>query len=479
MLNRLNQDYADVLWRLCVDKSPEFIVIVGCDGAVQYANHSVERAGFDVDEELPFLVGSKEVVNTVFKTGQSCELMVPAMGVGGETGWYMSRMEPVVVGDGVDAVVVMAEDITEAKFVRDLSTCRREVLESIFEGAALPDVLSSLAKSIEGVLSGMKCSVLLVSKDKKTLRSGAAPSLPDFYNEAIDGIPIGPDVGCCGTAAYSRCRVVVANTLTDKKWRQFKHLAAEAKLVACWSEPVIGSDGEVLGTFALYYDKPREPSERESQFIDSAAQLTAIAIERHKSAEQKRLFMNELNHRVKNMLASVISLTRLTMDASVDLKQFEEVFLGRLNTMAQAHEALALSQWQEMNLEEALDRVMIPFTCATSTQIKSHGPSLSLPSKKVLPLCLVMHELGTNSIKYGALSSSSGLVDLSWTHDDDNQSVCLVWSESGGPAVSKPKEKGLGTWLIEGLVDFELKGEVCFDYAEKGLDCRMSISLAG
>jgi len=127
-------------------------------------------------------------------------------------------------------------------------------------------------------------SVLLIDTTGSHLLTGAAPSLPAFYNEAIHGVTIGPTVGSCGTAAFTGKRVVVTDIQTDPLWSDYKALAAQAGLAACWSEPILSSNGRLLGTFAFYYAQPRVPSKAEIDTIAASAQLAALAIER-KQAE--------------------------------------------------------------------------------------------------------------------------------------------------------------------------------------------------
>jgi PAS domain S-box-containing protein len=128
-------------------------------------------------------------------------------------------------------------------------------------------------------------SILLMDEDGVHLRHGAAPSLPEAYNRAIDGIEIGPNVGSCGTAAYRRQSVVVSDIATDPLWAAFKDLAESHGLRACWSTPVMSSRGQVLGTFALYYRMPSRPAAEDRSVVEILTRTCALAIE-HKRAER-------------------------------------------------------------------------------------------------------------------------------------------------------------------------------------------------
>lgn len=127
----------------------------------------------------------------------------------------------------------------------------------------------------------MLCSVLLLDADGVHLRHGAGPSLPAAYNLAIDGVAIGPEVGSCGTAAFRREPVIVEDIENDPLWADHRELALRHGLRACWSTPIIDTQGRVLGTFAMYYRQPRRPTAQHESLLDMATQTAAIAIGHH------------------------------------------------------------------------------------------------------------------------------------------------------------------------------------------------------
>lgn len=171
---------------------------------------------------------------------------------------------------------------------RETTTLRgtQKALAELASGAPLVQVLTTLARSAEEAFPEMRCSILLIEEER--LRLGAAPNLPAFYNAAIEGYPIGPSSGSCGTAAYLGERVVVEDIRTDPKWEIARAVAERAKLRACWSEPVLGPDGTVIGTFAMYYGEPRAPSVDELEFIETRARLAGIAITIERTQRQLR-----------------------------------------------------------------------------------------------------------------------------------------------------------------------------------------------
>lgn len=151
----------------------------------------------------------------------------------------------------------------------------------IAAGAPLHEVLEDLVRSVERLTpSGMVGSILLLDSAGQRLLHGAGPSLPGEYNDAIHGIEIGPDVGSCGTAAYLNSPVSVFDIENDPLWANFKSLALTHGLRACWSTPIRGSDGRVLGTFANYYRVVRDPSPVDRTLTDMITQTAALAIER-------------------------------------------------------------------------------------------------------------------------------------------------------------------------------------------------------
>lgn len=151
--------------------------------------------------------------------------------------------------------------------------------------APLEEVLPKLAHMLEALLPGSQASILVLEGDR--LRLAAAPSLPDFYNQAIDGVQIGPSVGSCGTAAYLAQPVLVSDIQTDPHWANYRHLAAEAGLRACWSTPILSQD-KVLGTFAVYFPEPAQPQPEYLLWMQRAQHLACLALESDRAVRQLR-----------------------------------------------------------------------------------------------------------------------------------------------------------------------------------------------
>jgi PAS domain S-box-containing protein len=182
-----------------------------------------------------------------------------------------------IVGD----LIVNALEHKRAQAIQD---GQRQFLELLATGGEFYDTLHTLARLIEDQWPGMLGLVLLLDEDGKHLHIGASVSLPQDYVQSIEGLEIGPMVGSCGTACFRRERVIVEDTATDPRWEGLRDLALQYNLRACWSEPVLSPDGQVVGTFAMYYHQPRAPSEAELRAIEMGAHLVGVAVE-HKRAE--------------------------------------------------------------------------------------------------------------------------------------------------------------------------------------------------
>ena len=177
---------------------------------------------------------------------------------------------------------------TERKRTEVLLRGQNQVLEMIATGKSLPETLIALIRLIEAQSPGMLCSILLLDEDGVLVRHGAAPSLPAKFIVAVDGQPIGPFAGSCGTAAYRKEAVYVEDITTDPLWEHYKAAALPYGLRASWSTPIFDTQGRVLGTFAMYYRQTGLPKLEHLQLIDIATHIAAIAIRRHRREEMLR-----------------------------------------------------------------------------------------------------------------------------------------------------------------------------------------------
>ncbi|TGE02240.1 sensor histidine kinase [Methylobacterium nonmethylotrophicum] len=220
---------------------------------------------------------------------------------------------------------------------------------------------------------------------------------------------------------------------------------------------------------------------REAQAISHALTAAAAALQRQEAERRaadarQELLIHELNHRVKNTLATVQSMARQTARSAASLADFTGSFEARLLAMSQTHNVLTANHWEGAGLRGILSAELEPYSSGRADRIRLDGPPVSLTPAMALPLGMAIHELATNAAKYGALSAEAGQVAVEWRVGPG--ALELRWRESGGPRVVPPTRTGFGTRLIRASLERELAGEVRFDFAEGGLACLIAVPLA-
>ena len=193
-------------------------------------------------------------------------------------------------------IMRLNREVVQRKALEQREKRRNHVLDMLTNHRSLPSILDVLCSDVEKIDSQIACSILLVSEDGQKLLHGAAPSLPDFYCQAIDGLIIGPKVGSCGECAFRAIPVFVADILTHPNWSAFRELAKKLPYRACWSQPIKANNGELLGTFAIYHRKTKMPNIKSLSVIKDTAVLAAEAIEKSKLAMQTQLAAKVYSH---------------------------------------------------------------------------------------------------------------------------------------------------------------------------------------
>ena len=215
--------------------------------------------------------------------------------VRGETRWMRFEIAQRIVDNGERILFGIVADISERRRLELQQANELALLEGLAHDRPLPGLLADIISAYESACPGAIGSVQLLDADGRRLRHGAAPSLPAAYVAAIDGIEIGAAAGSCGTAAWTRKTVIVADISVDPRWAEHRALAAAHGLAACWSIPLQSTRKQVLGTFAIYYRTPRAPGPDEIAAIERAAYLASVAIERH--AAKAELAQSEARYR--------------------------------------------------------------------------------------------------------------------------------------------------------------------------------------
>ena len=201
--------------------------------------------------------------------------------------------------------------------------------------------------------------------------------------------------------------------------------------------------------------------------------------ERKGFEQHLKLLINELNHRVKNTLATVQSMAGLTLRTSPTLEEAGARFDARLVALAGAHDVLTRENWEGAALLEIVHKAIAPYRSRDHDRFTVEGPDIGLTPRFALALAMTLHELSTNAMKYGALSRDGGRVDIVWAvagHKGARE-LCLDWQERGGPTVSPPTRSGFGSRLIEQSVVQDLGGRVAIDYARGGIRCTIRAPL--
>ena len=310
------------LLRIIAD-SPDFIGVIDLDGQFKYHNNAAARLlGHPADADLVIL--RLEDVLPPWAAQRVRDIALPAALTAGH--WEgesailraTGREVPVWVelltqrdASGVARQLsLIIRDISAQKLSQNLEKHRSTVLQFLVDAAPLATVLEAIVVGIERIDPTALTSILLLASDGKHLLKGAAPSLPAFYNDAIEGLEIGPGRGSCGTAAATGCRVIVDDIATHPYWAPYTALAASAGLASCWSEPILDSRQNVLGTFAIYHRSPSTPTEEDFALIGQASSLASIAIERRRTEMELDRYRNHLEELVEKRSQTIHDLNR-------------------------------------------------------------------------------------------------------------------------------------------------------------------------
>jgi PAS domain S-box-containing protein len=210
-----------------------------------------------------------------------------------------------------------------------------------------------------------------------------------------------------------------------------------------------------------------------------AVRVVQDVTDRKLAEQRQKLLVDELNHRVKNTLATVQSLASQSARGVESTAVFRDRFEGRLIALSKAHDQLTVRHWEHANLRDILSGSLAPYMPGGHERTMMRGEDVTLRPRAALTLAMAFHELTTNAAKYGALSGESGNIELRWEEQKARAArpahLKIEWIESGGPAVVKPQRRGFGSTLIEGSIASELGGNATLDYEPEGLRCTIEI----
>ncbi|MEZ2247997.1 MAG: PAS domain S-box protein [Microcoleus sp.] len=272
------------------------------------------------------------------KQTNSLEYSLP---IGDKYLWFAATISPMQS----NTFLCVARDITDRKQGESWLAAQKQILEMIAKSAPLGDTLNALVKIIEQQCKDVMGSILILAPDGKHLVNGAAPSLPESYNAAIEGMAIGPNVGSCGTAIYRKESVIVTDIATDPLWEDYRDFALSFGLRACSSTPIISSNEQLLGTCAMYYTEPHTPEKFEWKFIDFVKNLAGIAIERKQAEESLQQLNEDLENRVFQRTEALRQSDARERERA---QQLEQALLELRSTQSQLVQTEKMSSLGEM-----------------------------------------------------------------------------------------------------------------------------------
>jgi two-component sensor histidine kinase len=248
--------------------------------------------------------------------------------------------------------------------------------------------------------------------------------------------------------------------------------AARGEEVRNFEEETRFADGTsryLFGNATPLRDAQGQPCGAVAAFVDIT--------DRKRAEEQRDLLVAELNHRVKNTLATVISIAQQSFARASNVDEARRSFASRIRALAKTHGRLAEANWSGVSFETILLDELSPYFQEDGSNVRISGPPVRLSAKGALTLGMAIHELATNAAKHGALSTKTGSVDVAWNVDSEDKRLRIRWIEIGGPSVRPPTRSGFGRLLLERALASDLGGGVQLDFAEDGLKCAIAIPL--
>lgn len=253
---------------------------------------------------------------------------------------------------------------------------------------------------------------------------------------------------------------------------------------------VVSRSGEVIGGLFFGHSTPGVFTDAAEELVRGLAGQASVAIDnaqlyraaqreiqqRRRVEERQLLLINELNHRVKNTLATVQSIVAQTSRTDRSAQEVRNAIEGRLLALSGAHDLLTRHSWEGADLHEVAQRAAAPFSAEGETRIRIAGPAVPLAPQQALAISMALHELATNAAKYGALSAAGGYAELQWRAAGDRLEI--DWREHDGPEVRAPARRGFGSRLLERGLAADLKGTVNLDFRPDGVRCTITAPLA-
>lgn len=257
---------------------------------------------------------------------------------------------------------------------------------------------------------------------------------------------------------------------------KFDNLKDEVRAVIDSGKSLEDEVREMVGNEPRTFIMRLLPYLAEDEAIEGAV-LTLIDISERKAFEERLSHMvSELNHRVKNTLSVVQGVLHQSGRRASTIEEYQVMTEGRIHAMAAAHGLLSEADWRHADLRELAIGALAPFTEGSAERLRLSGPAIEVRPEAAVPLAMVLHELGTNALKYGAWSAASGTVELRWeVAHDDHGTLRLRWTEQGGPAPRKPAKLSFGLEFVRRSIEHQLEGKCRMDFAKQGFRCAVDL----
>jgi two-component sensor histidine kinase len=436
-------------------QAPGFMAVLrGPDHVFEMANGSYEQlvghrgiVGKPLLQALPEVEGQgfKELLDEVYRTGEP----------------YVGSNLPVMLQRESGG----SPELRFVDFVyQPIRDAERRVTGIFAEGIDVTEARRSeiaLRESEQRLRLALDAGRMAVwESDSGTDTIKSSPELNRLFGLPADANPTAAEIRA-RYAPGARERLLATAAAAVQRGERF----AEDELEVIWPDGchrwlLLRADIEVLGPGRM-------------RAIGVAMDITA----RKLADEHQRLLINELNHRVKNTLATVQSIASQSLRGASSPEEARAALESRLFALSRAHDVLTRENWESAALRDIVTEAMAPYSTSRAGRLHTGGPDVRLPPRMALALAMALQELATNAIKYGALSSETGQVEIRWTADAARH-LHLTWEERGGPPVTLPKRRGFGTRLIERSLAQDLNGTAVLAFEPTGLICTVDASLS-
>jgi PAS domain S-box-containing protein len=394
--------------------------------------------GRTVEEVLPPNLARqcREGLERLFQTGEAQWYEYESRREDGREVWWEVRM---VLGKPEEALLLV-RDVTERKIAERRVLESEERLRLLVENTPLAVIYWDMEYRVTGWNRGAER--IFGHTETEAIGKNYSFIVPEPARKYVDGV----------------MRALGANRGGFRGTNQ--NVRKDGALVHCewYNCPLVDHTGRVIGIASVAED----------------------VTERRQAQQRQNLMMAELDHRVKNNLAAVLSLAEQTGRSSAGYREFLDNFMGRVRAMSRMHTALAGSRWQGADLRMLATQTLEAYASGSAGRASVEGPSVMLGARAAQSMAMALNELATNAVKYGALSAAGGRVALTWetTGDEaEGRTLRFRWIERGGPRVEKPSVMGFGSRLIEGVIGYELRGKVSLAFEPEGVVCDLEVPL--